>query len=154
MCRFQFLPKVFMLFYYFCNGEILSHRFRKSQYEIMFFSSAASFGCSRDLTPFSLPFYLRRKRDCPFEQSLKRKRETNLLLISQAFLTLGLLYRVLSKIAIAVNERISQRSYFSKSPQEDFPCISLCFQVRLILDFLLYIFHLFLKCHSFKTKIQ
>lgn len=37
MCRFQFLPKVFMLFYYFCNGEILSHRFRKSQYEIMYF---------------------------------------------------------------------------------------------------------------------
>lgn len=37
MCRFQFLPKVFMLFYYFCNGEILSHRFRKSQYEIMHF---------------------------------------------------------------------------------------------------------------------
>ena len=37
MCRFQFLPKVSMLFYYFCNGEILSHRFRKSQYEIMYF---------------------------------------------------------------------------------------------------------------------
>ena len=37
MCRFQFLPKVFMLFYYFCNGEILSHSFRKSQYEIMYF---------------------------------------------------------------------------------------------------------------------
>ena len=80
MCRFQFLPKVFMLFFCFRNVEILSHRFRKSQYEIMFFSSAASFGCSRDLTPFSLPFYLRRKRDCPFEQSLKRKRETKIVL--------------------------------------------------------------------------
>ena len=34
------------------------------------------FGDPWDLTPFSLPFYLRRKRDCPFEQSLKRKRET------------------------------------------------------------------------------
>ena len=49
----------------------------------------------RDLTPFSLPLYLRyrwekkcckvfkkekRKRDCPFEQSLKRKRETKIVL--------------------------------------------------------------------------
>ena len=38
------------------------------------------FGGPRDLTPFSLPFYLRRKRDCPFEQSLKRKRETKIVL--------------------------------------------------------------------------
>ena len=34
MCRFQFLPKVFMLFYYFCNGEILSQSSIQSQYSI------------------------------------------------------------------------------------------------------------------------
>lgn len=52
------------------------------------------FGGPQDLTSFSLPFYLRyrweekffymslnrRKRDCPFEQSLKRKRETKIVL--------------------------------------------------------------------------
>ena len=55
MCRFQFLPKVFMLFYYFCNGEILSHRFRKSQYEIMDFF----FHCFLLLFPDTIPGILR-----------------------------------------------------------------------------------------------
>ena len=44
------------------------------------------FGGPRDLTPFSLPFYLRRKRDCPFEQSLKRKRETKIVLDKSKFI--------------------------------------------------------------------
>ena len=126
MCRFQFLPKVFMLFYYFCNGEILSHRFRKSQYEIMHFFFHGFLLLFPDTAGkyhflFLIAIHIHKHKiiNCKW---CCQSPVMPVILIPIKFLTA---FICTDKPQTGLSFRTVPEE--KKSPQKDFPCISLCF---------------------------